>query len=169
LRAPVSYAVQGIPPPSGSYVQPRLVTVEEQRAALWLREYAEPGGTVVTNVMCVPTPYEQGCEHTAYWVAALTGHPVVMGGWAYTETARQEYVEDEGRSYKDRPSPYPQRQRLSLAMIRNPSAQIAQRLRTEYDARWIFADRRATEVSLDIRHYADLVYANDQVVIYSLR
>src|SRR5699024_7197382 len=95
LREPVRRAVADEPIPYSEREEPRLVTVEEQRAALWLRDHGGPGGRVVTNVMCVPTEFERGCEATAYWVAAMSDRPMVLGGWAYTEKDR----DGTGRSY----------------------------------------------------------------------
>lgn len=166
LVTPVGYAARGEPVPVSSHEFPWKVTVEEQRAAMWLRENAGGEGAVVTNVVCVPTAFEPDCEHTAHWVAALSGLPMVMGGWAYTEKGRQHEVDDD-RSYKTRPSPYPDRRKLSRAMIQDPSARVADRLRDRYNANWIFADRRATPVSDDIGQYAELVYRNEQVLVYS--
>ncbi|MGH3425134.1 MAG: hypothetical protein ACRDO8_10420, partial [Nocardioidaceae bacterium] len=175
LREPVRLAVTGRPMPYSQREAPRLVTVEEQRAALWLRDHAgdgeDPGtGRVVTNVVCVPTRYAHGCEATGFWVGALSGLPVVLGGWAYAEAGRDKYPSgSDGPSYKNRPAPYPERLRLSLEMIRNPSAGVARQLREKYHARWVFADRRATPVSPAIARYADLRYRNSDVLVYELR
>ncbi|MGH3359503.1 MAG: hypothetical protein ACRDO7_11920 [Nocardioidaceae bacterium] len=167
LRTPVGLAIPGEPLPYTEQDLPRLVTEAEQDAGLWLREHAD-GGNVVTNVYCVPTRYVQGCEATGFWVGALSGLPVVMGGWAYTEEGRDE-TDRGGVSYKERPSPYPDRLRLSLDMIRDPNASVARTLRSEYGARWVFADRRATHVSPRISKYAERVYRNDDVFVYRLR
>lgn len=171
LREPIRLAAQGAPVPYTSREAPRLVTAKEQQAGLWLRDHAgeNGGGNVVTNVMCVPTEYKDRCQSTAYWVGALSGLPVVMGGWAYTEKGRAVYAEHpDAPSYKYRRSPYPERKRLSLTMIRNPSARVATRLHDEYGARWIFADRRATRVSPDITRFADLRYQNSDVLVLEL-
>ncbi|MGH3447013.1 MAG: hypothetical protein ACRDP4_05255, partial [Nocardioidaceae bacterium] len=170
LRTPIRLALQGQPIPYSSREAPRLVTVEEQRAALWLRHHAAGHGRVVTNVMCVPTRYERGCQATGFWVGALSGLPVVMGGWAYTEKGRDQYpAGSHGPSYKYRPSPYPERERLSLQIVRDPVDQVARELRGKYQARWIFADRRATAVSPAITRYARLRYRNHDVAIYALQ
>ncbi|MDP3894654.1 hypothetical protein [Nocardioides sp.] len=165
LTDPSKRALQGEAPVVTERQEPRLVTVEQQRAALWLRDHAAPGDHVVTNVMCVPTQLRSGCDATAYWVAALSGRPVVLGGWAYTirdgETVR------EG-SYKRRPSPFPERLRLSREMIEQPSTRTVERLRDLYGARWVFADRGASRVSPDIERHADLVYENGSVLIYRI-
>lgn len=169
LQAPVQLAVDGADAPYSSRVAPRLVTADEQRAGLWLRQHADRGDRVVTNVVCVPTRYVAGCESTAFWVAALSGLRAVLGGWGYTEQGRDAYPAGGAINYKQRPPPFPERAQLSLAMIREPTAAVARRLRNGYDARWVFADRRATTVSPGIAQYADLRYQNSDVLVYELR
>ncbi|UYM04103.1 hypothetical protein [Solicola gregarius] len=166
LRTPVGHAVADEPLPYEDRDLPRLVTEAEQDAGLWLRKHADDG-SVVTNVYCVPTRYEHECQATAFWVNALSDLPMVLGGWAYTEADRGP-TDREGLSYKRRPPPYPDRFGLSMAMIRDPDASVAQTLWSTYDARWIFADVRATEVSPRLARYADLVYRNDDVSIYRM-
>ena len=167
LRMPVDRAISGKPLPYTDRDLPRLVTADEQQAALWLREHADDGA-VATNVFCVPTRYESGCQATAFWVSALSDRPMVIGGWAYIEKGR-EVTDRDDVSYKRRPAPYPERLRLSLDMVRDPSAATARALRSSYDAQWIFADRRATEVSPRISRFAETVYSNADVTIYRLR
>ncbi len=170
LREPVTLAVQGQPPAYSEREAPRLLTRQEQQGALWLRRHAGPDDRVVTNVFCVPTVYYPGCESTAFWVAGISGRSVVLGGWAYMEQTRANYVENSGGAgYKNQPPPFPERAQLSLDLVRNPSAEVVRRLRDEYDARWVLADRRSTAVSPNLADYADLRYRNRDVSVYELR
>ncbi|MBA2456857.1 MAG: hypothetical protein H0V48_10035 [Nocardioidaceae bacterium] len=123
---------------------------------------------MVTNVFCSPAAYQPGCVHEAFWVSALTGRRLVLGGWAYTARNLTESSE-AGISYRRSPTPWPERLRLSLGAVRQPTPQILQRLQRDYDARWIFADGRATAISARLGRLADLRFRNLDVAIYELR
>ncbi|MGZ8801823.1 MAG: hypothetical protein ACXWZL_04170 [Mycobacterium sp.] len=146
---------------------PRYVSGDEQRAALWLNEHSDGDDVVATNVFCLPTRYRVGCRHAAFWVAALTGRQVFIGGWAYTEKNLTVYGRGGDVPYQRRPSPWPDRVALSLEAVRSPSPATISALERQ-GVRWIFADRRATVVSRKLDRLATLRYDNDDVLIYRL-
>lgn len=147
----------------------RYVTVEEQEAAAWLREHSEPTDVVATNVFCAPQRYAPDCRHVSFWLAGLTGRQLFLGGWAYTGASLAAYGEavDQEGSYQQVAAPWPQRLELSLRTVRDPSAADIAALRAQ-GVTWIFADRRATEVSTRLSDMATLSYRNADVLVYRL-
>ena len=69
--------------------------------------------------------------------------------------------------YQRLPSPWPDRVDLSLKAVRTPDSAVISALERR-GVRWIFADRRATEVSPELEEFASLRYRNDDVLIYRL-
>jgi hypothetical protein len=145
----------------------RYVSGDEQRAALWLNEHSNPNDVVATNVFCVPAVYRVDCRHAAFWVAALTGRQLFIGGWAYTEKNLFAYGRGGDVPYQQLPSPWPDRVALSLEAVRSPSAAAITALERQ-GIRWIFADHRATTVSPHLDEFATPRYSNDDVTIYQL-
>lgn len=145
----------------------RYVSAAEQRAALWLHTHSDPGDVIATNVFCLPTRYRPDCRHAAFWLAGLSGRPLFLGGWAYTEKNLTAYGRGGTVPYQRLPSPWPDRLRLSLAAVRAPSPAVVAALRRQ-GVRWIFADRRATVVSTRLAEFATLEYSNTDVRIFRL-
>ena len=150
-----------------STASPRYVSGDEQRAALWLNEHSDPNDVVATNVFCAPTRYRVDCRHSAFWVSALTGRQLLIGGWSYTEQNLIAYGNGGSVPYQRLPSPWPDRVALSLAAVRSPSPATMIALQ-RHGVRWIFADRRATEISPQLDTFATLRYGNTDVMIYRL-
>ena len=146
---------------------PRYVSGDEQQAALWLNEHSDEHDLVATNVFCVPARYRTGCHHASFWVQALTGRQLLIGGWAYTEENLAAYGRGGDVRYQRLPSPWPDRVDLSLKAVRAPDAAVISALERR-GVRWIFADRRATAVSPELEEFASLRYRNDDVLIYRL-
>jgi hypothetical protein len=145
----------------------RYVSGDEQRAALWLNEHSNPNDVVATNVFCVPTAYRVDCRHAAFWVSALTGRQLFIGGWAYTEKNLVAYGRGGDVPYQQLPSPWPDRVALSLRAVRSPNAASITALERQ-GVRWIFADHRATTVSPHLAEFATPRYSNAEVTIYRL-
>ncbi len=157
-------AVTGGPPIQGSIE--RRVSTGEQTAALWLQQHSGVDDVVATNVFCAPSPYQPGCRHVAFWVAALTERRLYYGAWAYTAESLTAYPQT-GTDYQRGPAPRPERLGLSLEAIGSPSPAVIDRLRRE-GVRWIFADRLATPISPDLDRLATLAYENADVSVYRL-
>ncbi|HWL50747.1 MAG TPA: hypothetical protein VNT92_12790 [Acidimicrobiia bacterium] len=146
---------------------PRYISADEQRAALWLNSHSAEDDLVATNVFCLPVRYRDDCHHGSFWVPALTGRQMFIGGWAYTEKNLEAYGRGGYVPYQRLPSPWPDRVSVSLKAVRSPTpAVIAQLERRGVD--WIFADRRATRISPRLGELADLEFRNDEVQIYRL-
>lgn len=143
------------------------VSGDEQRAALWLNEHSGENEVVATNVFCVPTHYAVGCRHATFWLQALSGRQLFIGGWAYTEKSLIAYGKGGSVPYQELPSPWPDRVALSLEAIQSPSAATMTALQRR-GVHWIFADRRATSVSPQLDTFATLRYSNADVMVYRL-
>lgn len=146
----------------------RYVSGDEQRAALWLNEHSDENDVVATNVLCIPTHYLVGCRHSVFWVSALAGRQLFIGGWSYTEKNLIAYEGDGNVQYQRLPSPWPDRVALSLDAVRSPSSATMSALK-RHGVRWIFADRRATAISPQLAEFATLRHSNADVMIYRLR
>jgi hypothetical protein len=144
----------------------RYTSEAEQRAALWLGEHSGPDDIIATNVFCSPPRYRPGCRHVSFWVSALTGRQLLIGGWAYTAENLTEYGHGS-QTYQQHRSPWPSTVGLSLAAVRDPNPRVFAALRHR-GVRWIFADRRATAVSSRLDRYATPRYANSEVRIYEI-
>lgn len=148
--------------------QAQYLTRGQQMAALWLKNHSGADDVVVTNVLCSPPRYRPHCLHDSFWVSALTGRRLVLGGWSYTARSLTE-ASTAGLDYRRVASPWPDRRRLSLAAVRRPTPAVLDRLQQDYDAGWVFADRKATSVSPRLGRLADLRFSNADVAIYQLR
>lgn len=146
---------------------PRYVSGAEQRAALWLHDHSGADDVVVTNVFCITARYRAGCRHSAFWIAALTGRQLFLGGWAYTEKNLTNYGRGGEVPYQRLASPWPDRLGLSLEAVRSPDPAVMTALE-QRGVRWIFADRRATSVSPRLEEFATLRYSNADVMIFRL-
>ncbi|MGC4936311.1 hypothetical protein [Kribbella sp. DT2] len=135
-------------------------------AARWLRNNSEPGELVATNAHCI---VKRGsiCDSRHFWIAALTERPVLVEGWSYSNQANKLSIETGVN-----PSllPYWDQQQLAAndAAFTKPSAETIGRLR-EYGVRWLFADRRAGNVSPAIGQYAELRHSTKDATVYEIR
>ncbi len=84
---------------------PRYISADEQRAALWLNEHSDEDDMVATNVFCLPVKYRDDCHHGSFWVPALTGRQMFIGGWAYTEKNLEDYGRGGYVPYQQLPLP----------------------------------------------------------------
>ncbi len=148
---------------SGGYVSP-----EQQRAAVWLRQHSNPNAVVATNMLCWPLgatgPH---CRHNVMWLSGISGRRTVLSDWTYSAASMSRY--NATVPYTDLPSPWPYRQRLSLATVVSPTPDNLRRLTTLYGAAWLFVDDRATSVSSSLARLASLRYHSEHISIYHLR
>ena len=145
----------------------RYISGDEQRAALWLKAHSDEDDLVATNVFCVPVRYKAGCHHASFWVQGLTGRQLLIGGWAYTEENLAAYGRGGDVRYHRLASPWPDRVTLSIKAVRSPDSEVMSELERR-GVRWIFADRRATEISPELEDFATVRYRNADVLIYRL-
>ncbi len=147
---------------------PSYVAPEQQRAATWLRQHTEPDAVVSTNMMCWPLgTHNRRCRHPFMWLQGISGRRTVMGDWLYSSASLDRY--DGTFPYARMPSPWPDRVRLSREAVMAPTPAVLGRLRTQFGARYLFADSRATPISPDLPGLASLVYRSEHIQIYRLR
>jgi hypothetical protein len=143
------------------------VSPEQQRAALWLNRHSSTTSVVATNVFCWHrgSPPEN-CGLGSMWLAGLTGRRMVLSDWTFSPATEERY--DGTRPMNWIPTPWPDRLRLSQAAVENPTPEVLGRLRTQFGASWIFADRRAGKISPRLGELATLRYQSPNIRIYRL-
>jgi hypothetical protein len=147
---------------SYAYVSP-----EQSRAALWLRRHSSSTAVVATNQFCWPMGHDvPNCLVNSAWLSGISGRRLVLGDWTYTLATMDAY--DGTVPINRMPSPWPERVALSRQAVQNPTPEVLERLRRDYGARWIFADRRATPISPELARLADLRYRSANIRIYRL-
>jgi hypothetical protein len=145
------------------------VSAGELDAVRWLRDNTAEDAVVATNLHCRPPSNEPVyCDARGYWVSGQSGRRVVLEGWAYTAAA-QELHGEGGRSFAFQPAPWGERYELSQAAVTAPTAEVLDRLVTDYGASWLVAVRRANPISPDLAELADLEFDNGEVAIFRLR
>jgi hypothetical protein len=144
------------------------VNRSEMIAAGWLAENAPPKDYIATNVHCEMVKTDADCINRSFWVSALTEHAVVLEGWAY-QPATQEMHGANGMPYFKQDTADPERRRINDAAFTAPTAAGLAELYTRYQARWLYADVRATEVSPLLGTLADERFRTNTVIIYQLR
>jgi hypothetical protein len=140
------------------------ITTAEIEAARWLDAAASPHDVVVTNVHCLRAGAAR-CDARGFWVAALSGRRVLLGGWAYTQ---ESLSNRSGRPYAQAPSPWPGRLAMSQAAVQRPQPGLLSDL-AERGVRWVYADRNHSPVSPRLADLADLRFENAEVQIFELR
>src|SRR5215213_165302 len=143
------------------------ISPEQQRAALWLNRHSATTSVVATNVFCWQLGARpENCALGSMWLAGLSGRRMVLSDWTFSATTEARY--DGTRALNQIPTPWPDRLRLSLDAVENPTPQALGRLRTELGGRWIFADRRASRISPRLSELATLRYQSRNIQIYRL-
>jgi hypothetical protein len=154
-------------PPPRVGVTEGYVSPEQQRAALWLNRHSAPTSVVATNVFCWRLGQrDDGCDVNSMWLSGLSGRRMVLSDWTFSSATEAAY--DGTRPLNRMPAPWPERRRLSLEAVANPTPQVLERLRRDYGARWVFADRRASPVSPRLAALATLRYESPNISIYRL-
>jgi len=92
-------------------------------------------------------------------VSGLGGRRTVIEGWGYTSAAKGTTA----------PTPFPERLAVNDAVFTDPSLDTIDRLRREYGASWLVADRSAGRVSAELARFADPRFSSGQVTVYELR
>jgi hypothetical protein len=145
----------------------QYVSPEQSQAALWLNRRTAPTDVVASNMFCWPMGKDTpDCLINSAWLSGISGRRLVLGDLTYTSASQAAY--DGTRPPNRMPAPWPERRQLSTRAVENPTPQVLGRLRREYDARWVFADRRATPISPKLAQLADLRYRSHNIEIYRL-
>lgn len=155
-------------PPPEVGVSYQYVSPEQQKAALWLQRHSAMTAVVATNSFCWPMGKDTpGCFVNSMWLSGLSGRRMVLSDWTYTSANMANY--DGTKPINCMHSPWPERRILSTRAVEAPTARILGQLRRDYDARWIFADDRATKISPKLKRLATLRYRSEHIEIYQLR
>ncbi|QNE23101.1 hypothetical protein F1D05_23175 [Kribbella qitaiheensis] len=141
---------------------------DEMAAAQWLTKNSAPDDVVVSNTYCRPPgALLPGCDARLYIVSGIAGRRTLMEGWAYTQQGMAENGVN-GVKYFFQPSPWPDRVQLTEQVMTAPTAQLLDRLRSQYGVRWIYADLRDGPVSATLGVLAVLRHQDSRVKIYEL-
>jgi len=154
-RATVYFVVDKPVPARGGY----QLSPGAGAAMAWLDEHTPNDAVVATNRHCVKGPQRPGCLSLAFWVSGLGGRRTVIEGWGYTSAAKGTTA----------PTPFPERLAVNDAVFTDPSLDTIDRLRREYGASWLVADRSAGRVSAELARFADPRFSSGQVTVYELR
>lgn len=143
-----------------------LVSTPETEAGLWVQQHLPTDTLLATNVHCDWAPERADCVSKGFWVSALTGRRVLLGGWAYTPAAHQAHGRD-GLLYSQQPFDDQELYELNQRAFTDPNESVLEELR-ERGVDHLFVATRYTEVSPELDQLATEVFRNDDVVIYDL-
>jgi hypothetical protein len=136
-----------------------VITPAAAAAMAWISHNTPNDAVMATNRHCASGPEQPRCLSVAFWVSGLGGRRTVLEGWGYASAAR---------STRDA-TPFPVRLAINDAVFTHPSAKTIDRLRRDYGASWLIADRSAGPVSAQIAQFADRRFGRGQVTVYELR
>ncbi len=143
-----------------------FVSTAETEASLWAREHLDDDALLATNVHCSGAPTREFCDARGFWVAGLTGHRVLVGGWAYTPEAHEAHGVG-GRIFAMQPYSDAALFALNEAAFLEPTPAVLDELRAR-GVTTLFGSLRHNDVSEDLGELADEVFRNTDVVIYSI-
>src|SRR5665647_3772835 len=128
-------------------------------AAAWLNQHTPNDAVIASNRHCIKGPQRPKCLSLAFWVSGLGGRRTVLEGWGYTSAAKSLTA----------PTPFPERLAVNDAVFTDPSASTIDRLRSEYGASWLVADRSAGPVSSNLARFAVAKFTKGAIPVYQLR
>lgn len=144
----------------------QIVTAQETQAALWLRDHSAPDEIVATNVHCLLVPQEQPCDNRAFWVSAFSQRPVLIEGWAYTDSAHERHG-DNGLTFAAQPFPDQELFTLNETAFTAPTTEGLAEL-SDKGVRYLFAAHSRGAISPELGELAVALYRNDDVTVYAL-
>jgi hypothetical protein len=136
-----------------------VITTDAAAAMAWVDAHIPNDAVVATNRHCASGRERRDCPAVAFWVSGLGGRSTVLEGWGYLGGVP---------SISD-PTPVPGRLAVNDAVFSHPSASTIGRLRREYGATWLVADRSAGPVSSKLGRFAVPRFAKGAVTVYELR
>jgi hypothetical protein len=141
-------------------------TEAEAAAARFLRDNSRPGELIATNAHCLAQT-EAGCDSRHYWLAALSERPVLLEGWSGSNRATKTAMAAGTAPLE---VPFWNRDLLAIndAVFVSPSAPAVERLRRA-GVKWLYADRRAGEVSPQLKEFVRIRHATLDATIYEIR
>jgi hypothetical protein len=129
-------------------------------ALAWVEQNTAHDTVVATNRHCLFGAERPRCAATAAWVSGLGGRRTVLEGWGNTSAANWTWMA---------PTPFPERLAVNDAVFTHPSARTIARLRQDYGASWLVADRSAGQVSPELARFAHPRFSSGTVTVYELR
>jgi hypothetical protein len=141
-------------------------TPSQADAAIWLRDHAAPGDVIATNAHCT-MKNALGCDARHFWIAALSERPVVVEGWAYTNTIN-DLVVGTGKGPNSLPFWDQDRLKENDIVFVSPTRDNLRVLREKYGVRWLYADPTQTLVSRNLDALARLRFKAPDALIYEL-
>jgi hypothetical protein len=149
--------------PAGLAVSHRIgdlpITADDATAMAWVNQNVPSEAVVATNRHCVSGRQRPRCLEVAFWVSGLGGRRTVMEGWGYTSAAKSLTAQ----------TPFPERLAVNDAVFTDPSAGTIDRLRSEYGASWLVADKSAGPVSSNLARFAAAKFTKGAITVYQLR
>ena len=127
-------------------------------AMAWIGQHTAADAVIATNRHCAAGPESPTCLSLAFWVSGLGGRRTVIEGWGYTSAAQGLVA----------PPAYRERVVVNDAVFSHPSLTTINRLRREYGASWLVADRSAGPVPVALGRLAQVRFTSGQVTIYEL-
>ena len=135
------------------------ITQGSAAAMAWVERHTPSKAIVATNRHCAEGLQRPGCLSLAFWVSGLGGRRTVLEGWGYTSAAE----------WPSGPTPFPERLAVNDAPFTDPSVNTMNRLRQDYGAGWLVADKSAGPVSPELARFAVPRFTSGQVTVYELR
>ena len=145
----------------------RTISSPEVKAARWVAENTPTGDVIATNVHCLRLETKPACDARSFWVSALTERAALVEGWAYTEAAHEAAGRNNLGS-RQQPFSDPETFALNEAAFTAPTKQVLDELYAR-GVRWLYADRRAGDVSPELATLADLRFQAGDASVYELR
>jgi hypothetical protein len=142
---------------------PGAVTVDQVRAARWIRDHSAVDDLVMTNRHC-QTPNTESCDPRRFALTAFSERQFLVEGWSYTPHSEQGSPEfGPGGIYV----PYwrPDLLRLNDGFIDHPDQQSADRLR-QLGVKWVLVDRIQAHAASTLEPWARLRYALPTADVY---
>jgi len=140
---------------------PGAVTVDQVRAARWIRDHSAVDDLVMTNRHC-QAPNTVFCDPRRFVLAAFSERQILVEGWSYTPRSEQA-----SSGPRDIFVPYWHRDLLLLndGFINHPDQQSADRLR-ELGVKWVLVDRTQDGAAATLEPWARLRYRLPMAEVY---
>jgi hypothetical protein len=142
---------------------PGAVTVDQIRAARWIRDHSAVDDVVMTNRHC-RVPNKVFCDPRQFVLSAYSERQILVEGWSYTPHSEQGSAKfGPGGIYV----PYwrPDLLRLNDEFIDHPDAQSADRLRG-LGVTWVLVDRTQHGAATTLEPWARLRYGLPTADVY---
>lgn len=131
-------------------------------AARFIRRNSGSDDRIATNLHCHRARASH-CLTGSYWISGYAERHVLVEGWAF-----QSRVDD---TYPDRvQGPYWDEETLRLndEVFSNPTREVIEKLRTQYDVQWLLLDERVSAPPKNLDRLTELRFQYGTVRVYQL-